>query len=173
MAKGIPFQTESLCYLWLNLRMLSRFFLFLLLNFGALAIGGLFTGQGVPSDWYAGLAKAPWTPPGWVFGFAWTSIMICFSVYMAYLWPAVENKKFLLYLFALQWVLNVAWNPVFFHYHQVLGAFVLILALTLLIGYLLFSFAPQLQFKSIYLLPYFIWLLIASSLNGYILFRNP
>ncbi|NBN98947.1 MAG: hypothetical protein EBV19_06865 [Flavobacteriia bacterium] len=42
--------------------------LFLFLNFGALAIGGSFTADGVASDWNQNLNKAPWTPPGWVFG---------------------------------------------------------------------------------------------------------
>ena len=47
-----------------------RFIAFLILNFLALAVGGLFTGKGVPSEWYVNLARAPWEPPGWVFGSA-------------------------------------------------------------------------------------------------------
>lgn len=43
--------------------MIKRIILFLVLNFAALAIGGLFTGDGVPSEWYQNLNKAPWTPP--------------------------------------------------------------------------------------------------------------
>ena len=61
--------------------MILRTIIFLLINFAGLFIGGLFTGEGVPSDWYQNLNKAPWTPPGWVFGFAWTTIMICFSLF--------------------------------------------------------------------------------------------
>ena len=57
--------------------MIKRLFVFLLINFGALALGGLFTSDGVISDWYEQLNKAPWTPPGWVFGAAWTTIMVC------------------------------------------------------------------------------------------------
>jgi tryptophan-rich sensory protein len=152
--------------------MITRIIIFLLLNFGALAIGGIFTGKGVPSEWYLELNKAPWTPPGWMFGFAWTTIMICFSFYMAYLWPGVENKNMLVGLFTIQWVLNVAWSPVFFYYHKTATALIIILSLTFLIGYLLFYFWPVLKVKSVLLLPYFLWLLIASSLNGYIVFKN-
>jgi benzodiazapine receptor len=82
--------------------MIYRLVIFLALNFSALAIGGLFTSSGVPSDWYVGIAKAPWTPPGWVFGTAWFTIMICFGVYMAYLWPVIENKNILIGLYAQQ-----------------------------------------------------------------------
>ena len=152
--------------------MIYRLVVFLLLNFAALAIGGFFTSKGVPSDWYKALEKAPWTPPGWVFGFAWTTIMIFFSVYMAYLWPVVEHKKLLIVLFSIQWILNVAWNPTFFYYHNILAGLVLIMVLTLLVGFFLLFYWPELDLKSIYILPYFIWLIIASSLNGYILIKN-
>ena len=52
---------------------------FLGLNFGGLALGARFTGPGVNSEWYQTLARAPWTPDGWVFGTAWTLIMVTFS----------------------------------------------------------------------------------------------
>jgi translocator protein len=152
--------------------MFYRLIIFLALNFGALALGGLFTSQGVPSDWYAGLAKAPWTPPGWAFGAAWTFIMICFSFYMASIWSAVTNKKRLIGLFAVQWILNVSWNPVFFYYNNVLAGLFIITGLTILIGFMLIFYWQTMKIKSALLLPYFIWLLIATSLNGYILVNN-
>lgn len=149
-----------------------RIVLFLLLNFGALGIGGLFTGSGVPSDWYTDLEKAPWTPPGWVFGFAWTTIMICFSIYMAYLWSKFEAKNRIIGLYLLQWILNVSWNPLFFYSHNIGIAMFVICSLTILIGYFLYNFWSELKIKSILILPYFIWLLIATSLNGYIYIYN-
>ncbi|MFZ4413279.1 MAG: TspO/MBR family protein [Bacteroidales bacterium] len=152
--------------------MIYRLIIFLALNFAALAIGGIFTSKGVSSDWYYNLAKAPWTPPGWVFGAAWTTIMICFSIYMANAWLVIDNKKLLIILFAVQWILNVSWNPSFFYYHNVLSALSVISLLTILIGYILFFYGPALKLVSILILPYFIWLLIATSLNGYILFKN-
>lgn len=149
--------------------MVLRLLLFLLLNFAALGIGGLFTGNGVTSEWYANLNKAPWTPPGWMFGAAWTTIMICFSIYMAMLWPQVENKKLLITLYILQWVLNVAWNPLFFYFHAVGIALVVIVALTALTGFFLWYYRLDLKWISLLVLPYFLWLIIATSLNAYIL----
>jgi len=152
--------------------MIYRLIIFLVINFGALALGSLFTGKGVPSDWYQGLAKAPWTPPGWVFGAAWTTIMICLSIYMSFAWKMLSDHKWLLGLFVLQWVLNVIWNPVFFHYQQISAGFVVIGLLTLLMIFFMFRFYPQLKWWTLLLLPYVIWLLIATSLNAYILFKN-
>lgn len=152
--------------------MITRLLIFLAINFGALGIGGFFTGKGVPSDWYVNLDKAPWTPPGWMFGFAWTTIMICFSLYLAYLWPKTENKSFLIGVFVVQWILNVMWNPIFFYYHQTLLGLIVISLLTIVVAYFMFNYWSIIKLKSLLILPYFIWLLIASSLNAYIVIRN-
>ena len=152
--------------------MIGRIVLFLILNFAALGIGGMFTGDGVPSDWYTELNKAPWTPPGWVFGAAWTTIMICFSFYMSYAMKAAKKIRLLIGLYSIQWVLNVFWNPAFFYFHNVFGGLIIITALTLLIGFILIKYWNALRAKSILLLPYLIWLCIATSLNAYIYLNN-
>ena len=152
--------------------MIKRILLFLVLNFTALGIGGMFTGAGVPSDWYQNLNKAPWTPPGWMFGAAWTLIMVCFAIYMAYLLKAHVDKKRIVLLFSIQWILNVAWNPLFFYSQNIMAGMICITTLTLLIAYLFFHFWKDLRFKSIFLAPYLVWLLIATSLNAYILIFN-
>lgn len=64
---------------------------FLSLNFLALGLGGLFTADGVSSEWYQTLNKAPWTPPGWVFGAAWTFLMCCFTVFMTMRWSKDQD----------------------------------------------------------------------------------
>lgn len=152
--------------------MFIRLIIFLLINFAALAIGGLSTGGAVSETWYLTLNKAPWTPPGWVFGAAWTSIMVCFSFFMAKMWEISQHKTMLLLLFSVQWILNVGWNPLFFSMHLVLISFVVILLLTGLIAYFFFSSLRQKKFVSLLVLPYFIWLMIASSLNAYIYLYN-
>ena len=106
---------------------------FLFLNFGALALGGLFAGSGAGSNWYAELNKAPWTPPGWVFGFAWTTIMLCFSVYVATLYTKTKSVKKIILLYAIQWVLNVAWNPIFFYLHKPIIVLIVIVAFLLVV----------------------------------------
>ena len=152
--------------------MLIRLAVFLVLNFGALAIGGLLMGEGPQSDWYEQLNKAPWTPPGWSFGVAWTIIMFCFSLYMAFLWPLAENRPLLTGLYTLQWLLNVGWNPSFFYFHEALAALAVIVTLTLLVGFFLWFYWPAIKTQSLLLLPYLVWLVIATSLNGYIVLSN-
>jgi benzodiazapine receptor len=123
------------------------------------------------TDWYLSLSKAPWTPPGWVFGVAWTSIMICFSIYLLYFFTKKYTRKKLL-LFIIQVLLNVSWNYVFFNQQQVLFALIIITLLTALIFYLFLSYLKEQKKVSYLLLPYMIWLCIATSLNLYILIHN-
>jgi len=141
--------------------------LFLCINFGALGLGSWLMNEGPTTDWYQLLNKAPWTPPGWVFGAAWTTIMICFSIYMMFLYSKQASTK-VKTLFALQVLLNVSWNYIFFNQHLVILGLVTIFLLTLLVFYFLVGFKSQLKLKSLLIVPYAIWLCIATSLNYYI-----
>jgi len=146
--------------------------IFAILNFGALGLGAYFMGEGPTSGWYQNLNKAPWTPPGWVFGLAWTTIMLCFSVYMAVLWKNTDSINLVIALFVIQWILNVMWNPSFFKYHQVFLGLIIIVLLTGVVAKLFISNLSLLGYKSLWILPYLSWLLIATSLNAYIYVKN-
>jgi tryptophan-rich sensory protein len=146
--------------------------LFLIINFGGLALGNWFMGDAVTSSWYVNLDKAPWTPPGWVFGATWSLIMLCFSIYLSYLF-SIRKSNFVIALYSIAVLLNVSWNYLFFNQHLTKIAFASISALTLLILYFFISFGDDKLSKLKYLLlPYIVWLCIATSLNGYIVFNN-
>lgn len=148
------------------------FFTFFIINFGALAIGGLFTGPGVASDWFNSLHQAPWNPPGWVFGIAWTIIMICFTFYMTTLFSSVINRSKLLLLFGIQWLLNVGWSIAFFHFQAPIIALMIISALTINLISLLLFYTNHSRLSFFFLLPYLVWIIIATSLNFYIALNN-
>jgi tryptophan-rich sensory protein len=152
--------------------MVTRILIFAVLNFGALYLGSVFTTPGVNSNWYETLNKAPWTPPGWVFGFAWTTIMVCFSIFMAKLYVLEEDKTQILVLFAIQWVLNIAWNPTFFYFKQLELAVVVILSLTVIVALFLLLYQKKMGAYSLLILPYLIWLIIADSLSIYSSLKN-
>jgi len=152
--------------------MIYKVLIFLVINFAALGLGSLATNSGVQSDWYNQLSKAPWTPPGWMFGVAWTTIMICFAFYMAKVWESQESKTIIIGLFLIQFILNVAWNPVFFSLQKPMIGLIIISGLTILIGFFLISYFKEIKLWSLFILPYFIWLIIATSLNAYIVMNN-
>jgi len=145
---------------------------FLTLNFTALFLGSMFTSGGAGSDWYMELAKAPWNPPGWAFGAAWTFIMLCFAPYMTIAWKTTTSHTTLSLAFSLQWILNVSWSPVFFYYRQIPAALLIIISLTIVIGAMLLLCWPRIKLWSLLLVPYLLWLIVATSLNTYILLMN-
>src|SRR5690554_2387358 len=120
--------------------MIYRLILFLILNFASLGLGRFLGGKGPRSEWYANLNTAPWTPPGWLIGVSWCVVLICFSIYLVYLWLEVKNKKLLLGVLILHYILILAWNPTFFYYHQVLVGLFVISGLTIVAGFFLFYY---------------------------------
>ncbi|MDC1259260.1 tryptophan-rich sensory protein [Flavobacteriaceae bacterium] len=149
----------------------KRLLLFIVINFSALAIGTWLMNDGPRTAWYINLNQAPWSPPGWVFGVAWSSIMLLFSVYMAFLLQVYTSKKVML-LFSTQFVLNVFWNYLFFNQHLIFLGLLNIIFLTVLMFYFLVTFKRTLKNKSFYVLPYCLWLVLATSLNLYIALFN-
>ena len=147
---------------------MKKFLLFLLLNFGALAMGMQLITSPAQNTWYQALNLAPWTPPGWFFGVAWSSLMLCFSIYMA---KGNWNKKIGL-LFGLQWILNVAWNPIFFRFHFVLAGLIILVLLLSTLFALHRTLQKEKSQSILGILPYMIWLVVAMSLNGYVLLYN-
>jgi tryptophan-rich sensory protein len=149
---------------------MKQLILFLLINFGGLALGSFLMGNPADNEWYQSLDKAPWTPPGWVFGAAWFSIMLFYSIFMQQLLKTKsDNSKSIKWLFGLSVFFNVCWNPIFFVHHYVVIGLVFLIALFILLIQL-FRISLQHQSKiALLLLPYLIWMLIAISLNAYVL----
>jgi len=145
--------------------------LFLILNVSALGIGSWLMGDGAQSQWYLSLNKAPWTPEGWVFGAAWVTVMVCFSFFMAFLVNGCKTTKVII-LFLLQFLLNISWNFVFFHEHLIALGLAVITSLALIITALFVTYLNDLKWKSLFILPYLVWIAIATSLNLYIMINN-
>lgn len=144
--------------------------LMIIINFLGLYLGGLATNPGVKSDWYQNIVQPPWKPPGFVFGIIWMLIGITWSILGAWLW---KNKTNLLGIYAAGWLLNLAWNPIFFLFHATLVASIVILLLSASVFYILESLRKSGNQKISYLgYLYFFWLMIASSINLYITIMN-
>ncbi|MGA9268975.1 MAG: TspO/MBR family protein [Lutimonas sp.] len=145
--------------------------LFALINFGGLALGSWLMGEGPTSNWYLRLNKASWTPPGWLFGVAWTTIMICYSFFLADVWSRPVSK-YVWILFLTSLAFNISWNYFFFNLHWMLTALIILISLTVVIWAFFFETKGILKLKSLLLLPYMTWLLIAVSLNAFAVLKN-
>jgi tryptophan-rich sensory protein len=90
---------------------------------------------------------------------------------MSYLYLKQPTQR-VIGLFVIQWLLNVSWNYVFFNQHLVGLGLAIIATLTSVVGIFFFNFKTDLKVKRLLILPYLIWLCIATSLNAYILVYN-
>jgi len=149
---------------------ISSSLIFIILNFIGLAIGGLWTNSGVISDWYLNLNQAPWTPPGWVFGAAWTTIGLTFGIAVSKL--QVEKDWDMMLFYYLSWLINLSWNAIFFGFKSPLLGLILIIDLSVLIGIITHNLRLRHGKWFLFSLPYFLWLMIATSLNMFIVLTN-
>ena len=127
--------------------------------------------DGSNSNWYIDLNKAPWTPPGWVFGLAWSFLLICFSIYLSLLSQKKVSNK-LVVIILVQYLLNISWNYFFFNQHLIELGLIDLSILTITVLYIFYSNLKTMKWKSIFIIPYFLWLLVATSLNLYIVIYN-
>lgn len=139
------------------------------------SLSGWLSNSGYSNAWFRALTLPPLMPPGWVFGLAWTVLYTLIGLSLAMVLHArgAERRGRALALFAFQLLLNFAWSPVFFAFHQVA------LALSIITAMLVGMFALILVVwrirvaAGLLLYPYLGWLMFAGLLNFQILQLNP
>ena len=114
------------------------------------------------------LQKPSWQPPDWVFGPVWTILYIMMGIASWLLWRALPStaRSVALALYATQLALNFAWTPVFTSGH-IKTALGVLIALDIAVLALLGSSYAVSGWATALLIPYVIWLGVATSLNVY------
>jgi translocator protein len=136
---------------------------------------GQLSGSGSDNGWFAALAKPTFQPPGWMFGVAWTILYALMGLALAYVMGArgARGRQLALTLFIIQFILNLAWSPVFFAAHQVTVALVLIIVIFVVAAATTVCFARIRTVAALLMLPYLAWLVFAGLLNYEIMRLNP
>jgi tryptophan-rich sensory protein len=130
-------------------------------------IGSIFTINSIDS-WYQTLNKPFFTPPGWVFGPAWTTLYLLMGISLYLVWG---KKKINLKWFWTQLFLNFIWSIVFFGLQNLALSFIIIV---LLWGSIFLTIKSFIKIKNAayLLIPYIIWVSFALLLNFSILILN-
>ena len=148
----------------------------ILASFAAGGIGSLATFRAIPT-WYAGLRKPPYTPPNWAFGPVWTALYILMAVSVFLVWQnglATSGALLAFTLFWIQLVLNALWSIVFFGMKSKGGGVITIMVLWLLILATMIASFRVSGWAGALLIPYILWVSIASYLNiGLWLLNRP
>ena len=147
-------------------------------SFGALIDGGLSAASrqvlapnevAGDADWYGRLEKPRWNPPGWLFPIMW--LVVSKPTQLAGVWklitsvPEAETSLPLL-VYCLHLSLGDAWNKVFFGL-QCTGRGLVVISTfwtALLTSVCLFYRADSTA--GLFLVPTFLWVSVATALNG-------
>ena len=141
---------------------------FILLTVG----GGLLIGVATaPGDWYAGLQKPPFNPPNWVFGPVWTVLYILIAIAGWRIWRRDPHGAAMKFWIA-QLALNFIWSPLFFSAHLPGAAFVVIIALLVVILAVIMLTLDRERVSAWLLVPYALWVAFAALLNASIWWLN-
>ncbi len=138
----------------------------LLLVYGVAFVGSVFTAQSIDTDWYE-KNKPGITPPGFVFGLVWNILffLIGLSFYFSWINVSSENKKMIIFLFSLNFILNILWSVLFFGLREPLFALIELGFLWLSILILILFLYKKNKLSSFLLLPYLFWVSFAALLN--------
>lgn len=128
---------------------------------------GMVFDSGFENGWYAALEKPVFQPPGWAFGLVWTILyaMMGFALALVAEAPPSRERTMGLGLFAVQIALNFAWTPIFFEAQMIDLAFVVIVTLLVLVLATAQLFRKVKAVAGWLLVPYLLWLSLASALN--------
>ncbi len=138
-------------------------------------VSGAVAGSGASDPWYAALVKPAATPPGWLFPVAWTILYVLLGLALSMILVArrAMGRTPAIVLFVAQFVLNLAWSPLFFALHRIdLALATILLMIVLTIGTVL-AFARVRRRAALLMLPYLAWLCFAAWLNQRIVALNP
>jgi tryptophan-rich sensory protein len=138
-------------------------------------VSGRIANSGYGNAWFDALQKPAIMPPGWMFGVAWTILYVLLGLAVALILHArgARGRGVALSLFVLQLLLNYAWSPIFFAYHEVGLAFWTILAMIVISAVTAVLFWRIRRSAGLLMLPYLAWLCFACVLTWQIGVLNP
>ena len=147
------------------------FILFALVTYSASAIGGLAT-IGFKEPWYSLLTKPSYNPPGWLFAPVWTILYLMMTVAIWIFWHSKNKDLNTVYIYFVNIIFNTTWSVVFFVYHKIFLALIVLIILIFLIINLIFRF-KRVNMVSYYLMiPYLLWCFYALILNASLIILN-
>ncbi|MCB2115847.1 MAG: tryptophan-rich sensory protein [Rhodobacteraceae bacterium] len=148
--------------------MITTFLGFLGACLAAAATGMIFQ----PGAWYERLKRPVWTPPKWAFPVVWTSLYLLIALAATRV-AGMPGNGTALALWALQIALNTLWTPVFFGGHHIRAGLIIIAVLWVSVALTILAFWNVDGIAAAMLVPYLLWLSVATALNYRIWRDNP
>ena len=147
------------------------FLLFALVTFSASLIGGLAT-IGFKEPWYSLLIKPSFNPPDWIFGPVWTTLYLMMTIAIWNFWHNMNRNMNTVYIYFIHLIINTTWSIVFFVFHNMVMALIVLIILIALIINLILRFKPVTMTSVYLMIPYLLWCCFALILNFNLILIN-
>ena len=147
------------------------FILFLSITFSASLIGGLAT-INFKEPWYSLLNKPVFNPPDWIFAPVWTTLYLMMTVAVWIFWHTKNKNINTIYIYFIHLIFNTTWSVVFFVFHNLVLALIVLLILIALIINLILRFKRVNMFSVYLMIPYLLWCCFALILNTSLVILN-
>ena len=136
---------------------------------------GRMAGSGAGNPWFLDLVKPSLYPPPAAFGIVWSLLYVMMGLALAMVIAArgAPGRGLAIAAFGIQFVLNLAWSPLFFAAHRIFAALVLLAVLDAAIIITIALFRKVRPRAAALLVPYLLWALFATVLNWQFLAANP
>ena len=149
----------------MNRTSLFRLAVAVALSYATAGVGAALTELG---PWYFSLRQPEWKPPDAAFGVIWTAIFTLCAISGWLAWQACETRAQrwrVAFLFGLNAGLNVLWSALYFKWQRPDWALIEVVFLWASIVLLVLGLWRLSRWASGLLLPYWVWVSIASVLN--------
>lgn len=143
--------------------------LIVLLGFVAGRLGGPDT------LWFQNLVKPDIFPPPVWFGIVWSILYVMIGLALAIVCSAwgARGRGLAIGIFAVHFIFNLAWTPVFFGNQNIQGGLIVIGLVVVTLLAVIWAFWRVRRAAALLLLPYLAWVLFATVLNYEFLRLNP
>jgi tryptophan-rich sensory protein len=127
------------------------------------------------AKWYAALVKPDWLPPRRWLAPLWTVLYVMMAGSLWLIWRERYHRARTpaLVAFSLQLCLNASWSPLFFGLHAVGAGLFVCVALWISIAWTLREFARVRAPAAIMMVPYLVWVSVATAMNFSLWRLNP
>ena len=147
------------------------FLIFVLVTYSASVIGGMAT-IGFKEPWYSLLIKPTYNPPSWIFAPVWTTLYLMMTIAIWSFWHSKNKDVNTVYVYFIHLIFNTTWSIVFFVFHKLIVALIVLFILISLITVLLFRFRRVNMVSFYMMIPYLLWCCFALILNLNLILLN-
>jgi tryptophan-rich sensory protein len=147
------------------------FILFALITYSASIIGSIATIE-FKEPWYSLLSKPTFNPPSWIFAPVWTTLYLMMTIAVWNFWHSKNRDMNTVYIYFIHLIFNTTWSIVFFVFHKLILALIVLFILISLIIVLLFRFRRVNMVSFYMMIPYLLWCCFALILNLNLILLN-